>query len=394
MEISTGSYIAVNRVYHSRHSEVDWDNLQLGTYTSDHMLVCDYSAGRWEQAEIQPFGPFLLSPTTLALHYGQTIFEGMKAFRTEEGRIHIFRADRHYERLGRSAERMCMPVPPPDVFHEGLRRLVELEKDWVPGQAGTALYLRPMMIATDTKLTVKVSDSYRFAIICLPAGPYFARPLRVKIERRFVRAVRGGTGYAKCGGNYGGALYPTRQANEEGFDQVIWTDGIQHRYVEELGMMNTFFVIDGTLVTPALTDTILDGVTRDSLLTLALDAGITVAERPVSVEELREGLERGRVTEAFGAGTAAVVSPIRSIGIDGMEYALPVVGGEVEGGDARTGGAGGAGGAGAAAGAGGADGAAVADGAAGDSIALRLKKELDDIRYGRKADLYGWNGYI
>jgi branched-chain amino acid aminotransferase len=368
METATGSYIPVNRVYHSRHSEVDWDNLQLGTYTSAHMLVCDYSAGGWQQAEIQPFGPFLLSPTTLALHYGQTIFEGMKAFRTEEGRIHIFRADRHYERLGRSAERMCMPVPPPDVFHEGLRRLVELEKDWVPGQAGTALYLRPMMIATDTKLTVKVSDSYRFAIICLPAGPYFARPLRVKIERRWVRAVRGGTGYAKCGGNYGGALYPTQQANEEGFDQVIWTDGIQHQYVEELGMMNTFFVIDGRLVTPALTDTILDGVTRDSLLTLALDAGITVAERPVSVEELREGLERGWVTEAFGAGTAAVVSPIRSIGIDGMEYTLPVVGGE--------------------------GGAADAGGAAGDSIAFRLKKELDDIRYGRKADPYGWNGYI
>jgi len=187
----------------------------------------------------------------------------------------------------------------------------------------------------------------------------------VKIERKFVRAVRGGTGYAKCGGNYGGALYPTQQAKEEGFDQVIWTDGIQHQYVEELGMMNTFFVIDGALVTPALTDTILDGVTRDSLLTLALDAGITVAERPVSVEELREGLERGRVTEAFGAGTAAVVSPIRSIGIDGFEYTLPVVGGE---GEAGVG--------------------------SGKSIALLLKEELDAIRYGRKADPYGWNGYI
>jgi branched-chain amino acid aminotransferase len=375
MEISTGSYIPVNRVYHSRHSEVDWENLQLGTYTSDHMLVCDYSAGRWEQPEIQPFGPFLLSPTTLALHYGQTIFEGMKAFRTEDGRIHIFRADRHYERLERSAERMCMPVPPPDVFHEGLRRLVELEKDWVPGQAGTALYLRPMMIATDTKLTVKISDSYRFAIICLPAGPYFPRPLRVKIERRFVRAVRGGTGYTKCGGNYGGALYPTQQAKAEGFDQVLWTDGIQHQFVEELGMMNTFFVIDGALVTPALTDTILDGVTRDSLLTLALNAGITVVERPVSVEELREGLERGRVTEAFGAGTAAVVAPIRSIGIDGMEYTLPIVedGGEAEDGGSAAG--------------------EVAAGQ-GKSIALLLKQELDAIRYGRKADPYGWNGYI
>jgi branched-chain amino acid aminotransferase len=361
METSTGTYIPVNRVYSSRHSEVDWDNLELGAYTSDHMLVCDYSDGRWQQPSIQPFGPFSFLPTTLAFHYGQTIFEGMKAFRTEGDRVHIFRPDRHYERLGRSAERMCMPVPPPDVFHEGLHRLVELEKDWVPGQTGTALYLRPMMLATDTKLTVKISDSYRFAVICLPAGQYFPRPLRVKVERGFVRAVRGGTGYAKCGGNYGGALYPTQQAKEQGYDQVLWTDGLQHRYVEELGMMNAFFVIDGVLVTPSLSDTILDGVTRDSLLTLALNLGITVAERPVSIEELREGLERGRVREVFGAGTAAVVSPIRSIGIDDVEYTLPVVG---EAGDG------------------------------GKSLALILKTELDAIRYGQKPDPYGWNSYI
>ena len=189
-------YIAVHRAYRSRHSEVDWDNLELGTYVSDHMLVCDYAAGGWQQPEIQPFGPFTLSPTTLALHYGQTIFEGMKAFRTEDGRIHIFRPERHYQRLLRSAERLCMPVPAPGVFLEGLRRLVQLEKDWVPGQAGTALYLRPMIIATDTRLSVKIADSYRFAIVCLPAGPYFGKPLKVKVETRWVRAVRGGTGSA------------------------------------------------------------------------------------------------------------------------------------------------------------------------------------------------------
>jgi branched-chain amino acid aminotransferase len=369
-------YIPVHRAYRSRHSEVDWDNLELGSYTSDHMLVCDYTKGRWQQPEIQPFGPFSLSPTTLALHYGQTIFEGMKAFRTEGGRIHVFRPDRHYERMERSAERMCMPVPPPEVFHEGLRRLVALEKEWVPGQAGTALYLRPMLFATDTKLSIKIADSYRFAIVGLPAGLYFPRPVRVKLERQYVRAVRGGTGSAKCGGNYGGALYPTQRAKEEGYDQVLWTDGLQHRYVEELGMMNVFFVIDGVLVTPPLTDTILDGVTRDSLLTLALDAGITVAERPVSVEELREGLERGRIREAFGAGTAAVVSPIRSIGIDDREYTLPVAGADQPGAAAATGDADAVGAPG------------------GASIALLLKAELDAIRYGRKPDLYGWNSYI
>jgi branched-chain amino acid aminotransferase len=356
-------HIPVKRAHQSRLNEVDWNNLELGTYTSDHMLVCDYSDGCWQTPEIQPFGPFSLSPTTLALHYGQTVFEGLKAFRTEEGRIHIFRPDRHYERLVRTVERMCMPTPPAELFMEGLRQLVELDKDWVPGQAGTSLYVRPMMFATGTKLTVRVSDSYRFAILCLPAGAYFGRPLRVKVERNFVRAVRGGTGYAKCGGNYGGAFYPTQQARSEGYDQVIWTDGLEHRYLEEMGMMNIFCVIDGALVTPPLGDTLLDGVTRDSLLTLSLDAGLTVEERRMSVEELREGLERRKVSEVFGAGTAAVVAPIETIGIDGINYSLDVVGGSKGRGD-------------------------------GQSVALFLKQELDAIRYGRKADKYGWNKYI
>ena len=207
-------------------------------------------------------------------------------------------------------------------------------------------------------LTVRVSDSYRFAVLCLPAGAYFGRPLRVKVERNFVRAVRGGTGYAKCGGNYGGAFYPTQEARSEGYDQVIWTDGIQHRYLEEMGMMNIFCVINGALVTPPLGDSLLDGITRDSLLTLALSAGLTVEERPVTVEELREGLERGNVEEVFGAGTAAVVAPIETIGIDGINYSLAIAG------------------------------------AGEKSVALFLKQELDAIRYGRKPDKYGWNKYI
>jgi branched-chain amino acid aminotransferase len=211
-----------------------------------------------------------------------------------------------------------------------------------------------MMFATGTKLTVRVSDSYRFAILCLPAGAYFARPLRVKVEREFARAVRGGTGFAKCGGNYGGAFYPTQQARSEGYDQVIWTDGIQHRYIEEMGMMNIFCVIDGVLVTPPLADTLLDGITRDSLLTLALDLGLTVEERPVSVDELQEGLERKKINEIFGAGTAAVVAPIETIGIEGINYSLSNEAG----------------------------------------IGALLKTELDDIRYGRKPDKYGWNDYI
>jgi branched-chain amino acid aminotransferase len=365
MATTSELYIPVKRAYQSRLKEVDWDNIELGTYTTDHMLVCDYSDGAWQTPEIQPFGPFQLSPTTLALHYGQTIFEGMKAFRTVDGRVHIFRPDRHYERLARTTERMCMPTPPEDVFMEGMRRLVELDAAWVPGQAGTSLYLRPMEFATGTKLTVRVSDNYRFAIIALPAAAYFGKPLRVKVEQQYVRAVRGGTGFAKCGGNYGGAFYPTQQARAEGYDQVIWTDGIEHRYLEEMGMMNLFCVIDGVLVTPPLGDSLLDGVTRDSLLTIALDAGLTVEERPVTVEELREGLERGKVEEVFGAGTAAVVAPIETIGIDGMDYALPVVG------------------------------VAGTERAAGSkSVAMFLKQELDAIRYGQKEDVYGWNKYV
>jgi branched-chain amino acid aminotransferase len=347
-------HIPVKQSYQSRLHEVDWSNLELGTYVSDHMLVCDYSDGRWQTPEIQPFGPFSLSPTTLALHYGQTIFEGLKAFRAEDARVHIFRPDRHYERLVRTTKRMCMPTPSAELWMEGLRRLVEVDKAWVPGEAGTSLYLRPMMFATGTKLTVRVSDSYRFAILCLPAGAYFGRPLRVKVERHFVRAVRGGTGYAKCGGNYGGAFYPTQEAKSEGYDQVIWTDGLEHRHMEEMGMMNLFCVIGGVLVTPPLGDTLLDGITRDSLLTLALDAGLTVEERRISVDELREGLERRTIGEVFGAGTAAVVAPIETIGIDGVNYSLSNSGG----------------------------------------VALYLKQELDAIRYGRKPDKYGWNNYI
>ena len=358
METLTAPYIPVSRVYESRLSEVNWDDLSTGSVFTDHMFICDFAEGQWKEAGIVPFGPFSLLPTSLAFHYGQTIFEGMKAFRTEDDRVHIFRPAKHYERLAKTAERLCMPVVPYELFLEGLRRLVELEKNWVPVQPGGALYLRPFQIATDSRLTVKVSNSYRMAIICSPSGLYFPRPVRVKVEREYVRAVRGGTGFAKCGGNYGGALYPTELAKAEGYDQVLWTDGLSHSHIEEAGMMNVFFVFGDTLVTPPLGDTILDGITRDSLLTLAADAGIPVEERVVTVAELQQGLERGIVREAFGAGTAAVVSPIGVIGIDGRDHALPVVGGREP------------------------------------SITFLLKDALDGIRYGRRPDVHGWNFFV
>lgn len=355
--LANSLYIPVRRAYETHLYDVNWDNLELGRYTTDHMFVCDYTDGRWQQPEIIPYSPFLLPPASLVFHYGQAIFEGMKAFRTEDDRIHLFRPDRHYARLAKTAERMCMPVVSAELFREGLRRLVELEHHWVPGQTGSALYLRPFQIATDTKLSVRASDSYKFAVICSPMGAYFARSIRVKVEREYTRAAPGGTGSTKCAGNYGGALYPTAKAKEAGYDQVLWTDGRNHEFIEESGMMNVFFVIGDTLVTPPLSDSILDGVTRECLLMLATARGIAVEERPVSVKELQQGLENRQISEAFGAGTAAVVSPIRSIGIDDQDYPLPVAGER-------------------------------------GSVAISLKDALDDIRYGRVPDHHGWNYFI
>jgi len=343
----------VQRAYETRLHEVDWDDLEFGKYFTDHMLICDYADDEWGEPQIIPFGDLQLSPVALALHYGQTIFEGMKAFRMEDGAVNIFRPYKHYERLSLSAERLCMPVVPQEIFIEGLRRLVELDKAWVPAEAGSALYIRPFMIATEARLRVKVSNAYRFIVVASPVGSYFQQPLRVKVERDFVRASRGGTGYAKCGGNYGASMYPTQRAREEGYDQVLWTDGKENRFIEESGAMNVFFILDGTLATPPLSDSILDGVTRDSLLKLAIRDGIPVAERPVDVEELKAAFAGGRISEAFGSGTAAVISPVGVIGIDGKDHALP---------------------------------------AAGEAgVGTRLKAALENIRYGRAADTENWN---
>ncbi|HMH24822.1 MAG TPA: branched-chain amino acid aminotransferase [Puia sp.] len=353
MELIAPLQIPVRKTSRSLLKEVDWDNLEFGKYSTDQMLVCDYSGGKWGSPQILPFGDFSLSPSALGLHYGQTVFEGMKAFRQADGRINIFRPRKHYERLERSAERLCMPAPSWEIFSEGLRQLVELDRDWVPTSAGGALYIRPFIIATEARLGVKISDAYRFAIVCTPSGPLYPQPIRVKVEKDFVRAARGGTGYAKCGGNYGAAFYPARKAKEEGYDQVLWTDGKENRFIEESGTMNVLFVLNRKLVTPPLSDSILDGVTRDSLFAIAKKDGITVEERPVSIEELELAFGEGTITEAFGAGTAAVVSPIRTIGIGGVDHDLPSGGKQ--------------------------------------SLALSLRARLDDIRYGKEADPFGWN---
>ena len=321
MEIVTD--IAVRKTNHSRIAEVDFEKLEFGKYIADHMLVCDYVNGEWKEPQIVPYANLSLSPSALALHYGQTVFEGMKAFRMNDGRINIFRMEKHYDRFVKSLERMCMAVVPKEIFVEGLQQLVELDKAWVPAKPGHALYIRPFIFASEARFGVKVSEEYRFIVFTGPVPSLYADPIKVKVETQYIRAAKGGTGFAKCGGNYGASFLPTQNARREGYDQVLWTDGKENKFIEESGMMNVMFVINDTLVTPPLSDSILDGVTRDSLLTIAKDMGYKTEERPVAVAELEQAFKSGTITEAFGAGTAAVVAPIKCINIGGIDLMLP-----------------------------------------------------------------------
>jgi len=315
--------IPVRKIVHSKLDEVDFKHLEFGKYVADHMLLCDYANGQWRTPQVVPFANLSVSPTTLALHYGQTVFEGMKAFKMKDGRVNIFRLDKHYDRFLRSLDRMCMAPVPKDIFTEGLMRLIEVDKGWVPAESGSALYIRPFMYASEAKFGVKISDEYRFIIFTGPVPSLFANPIKVKVENTYIRAAKGGTGFAKCGGNYGGAFYPTQLAKQQGYDQVLWTGGKDNQFIEESGMMNAMFVISNTLVTPPLSDSILDGVTRDSLLTLARDLGYATEERPVSIAELEKAFQEKTISAAFGAGTAAVVAPIAVININGVDHALP-----------------------------------------------------------------------
>jgi branched-chain amino acid aminotransferase len=315
--------IAVRKATHSRINEVDFENLEFGKYVSDHMLVCDYAHSEWKQPQIVPYANLSLSPSTLALHYGQTVFEGMKAFRMHDGQVNIFRIEKHYDRFVRSLDRMCMAVPPKEIFTEGLMQLINLDEAWVPSKTGHALYLRPFVFASEARFGVKISEEYRFIVFTGPVPSLYADPIKVKVEAHFIRAARGGTGFAKCGGNYGASFLPTQNARLEGYDQVLWTDAKENKFIEESGMMNVMFVIDNVLVTAPLSDSILDGVTRDSLLTLAKDKGYKTEERPIAVAELEQAFKLGTITEAFGAGTAAVVAPIKTIHINGVDFMLP-----------------------------------------------------------------------
>lgn len=314
------------RVEQSRLQGLDWDNLSFGGVYSDHMFVAEYTDGQWRQARIEPFAPLQMSPATTVLHYSQTIFEGLKAYRSPVGdRVLLFRPEKNYERMRLSAKRMCMPDIPRELFMDAMHRLIELDSAWVPDREGYALYVRPFMFGSDEFIGVKPSQNYKFIIFTGPVGAYYPKPVRVKIETRFSRACMGGTGYAKAGANYATSLYPAQVAREQGFDQLIWTDAKEHRYIEEAGTMNVMFVIDGKLRTAPTSETILKGVTRDSVLTLARDMGVEVDESPISVAELVSGFASGKLTEAFGVGTAATIAHIAEIGYEDDVYTLPPV---------------------------------------------------------------------
>lgn len=315
--------IQINKVAQSRVSQVDFDKLVFGKYFSDHMYIVDFVDGVWQQPQILPYGDMLIKPSLSAFHHAQSIFEGMKVFKNKEGDIMFFRLYDNFNRMNRSAERMCMPPIPENIFIEGLKKLIEIDKDWIPTQEGKALYVRPVYFSIDEVIGVKPAENYRLVIITTPTGAYYSEPLKVLVEKTYSRSSEGGTGYAKAAGNYGGAMYPTKLAMEKGYHQLIWTDAIENKYIEESGSMNVMFVINDVLVTPSLSNSKLAGITRDSILKLAIDMGIKVEERNITVDEVIEAHEKGQLQEAFGVGTAANVAPIALIGANGKDYVLP-----------------------------------------------------------------------
>jgi branched-chain amino acid aminotransferase len=316
--------LSITRTPESRLSEALRENAEFGSVFSDHMFVAEYDNDKWNERRIVPYGPMPLPPSTSSLHYGQSIFEGFKAHRTTDGGIALFRPRDNCARLNRSAARLAMPEVPEDLVLDGVAELVRLDREWAPHREGSALYVRPIYFAMDESLLVRPARRYRLVIFTCPVGPYFSQPIRLLAEERFVRAFPGGTGDVKAAGNYAGGLLAARLAQERGFHNVLWLDAAQHAFIEEVGVMNVFFVIRGAAVTPPLAGTLLPGVTRDSVITLLREMGVTVEERPISIDEVFAAQATGQLTEAFGAGTAAIVAPIESICHRDREIRVPV----------------------------------------------------------------------
>lgn len=346
--------ITIEKTQNSRINQFDPQNIGFGKIFTDHMFLANWNGSEWTNARIEPYGPLNLSPATSAIHYGQSIFEGMKAFADKKtGKPLLFRPRENWKRLNRSAERMVMPVVPEDLFMDGLKALIQLDAEWVPQTEGGSLYIRPFMFATDDFIGVKPSENYIFAIFCCPVGPYYTKALKIKVEEEFSRAAPGGVGFTKCAGNYGAAMYPTMRAQQEGYDQVLWTDPLTHTLVEETGTTNLFAVFHNEVITPKLGNTLLAGITRDSVIKGLRELGHSVIERELSVDELKERLEEGELKEIFITGTAATLIRIQGFGHAGEYFEVLDQGST-----------------------------AISDG---------IKQWLDAIRHGEAEDVFSWN---
>ncbi|MBD1259230.1 branched-chain amino acid aminotransferase [Maribacter polysiphoniae] len=343
--------IKVEKAKTSKIGQVDFDNLAFGNVFTDHMLVSNYKNGSWGVPEIVPYQPITLDPSAKIFHYGQSIFEGMKAYKDEKDAIWLFRPMDNCRRLNISAKRMAIPEIPEDYFMEGLKALLKLEKDWIPQTPGSSLYIRPFIFASGNGFHASPADEYMFIIAFAPSGAYFSGKVKVLIEEKYSRSANGGVGFAKAGGNYAGQFYPTQLAVDKGYNQVIWTDDNTHEYIEEAGAMNIFVRINDTLLTAPTSDRILDGITRKSILKIAENKGIAVEERKIAVSELIEAAKDGSLKEMFGAGTAAVISPISTFGFRDVDYDLPET---------------------------------------PNSYAALFKKRITDIQYNRAEDNFGW----
>ena len=344
--------INISQVSKTRVNDQSLENIAFGHVFTDHMLVANFAHGEWQNIEIKPYQPLSLEPSMAALHYGQSIFEGVKAYKHPDGEVYISRPYDNFKRFNISAERMQMPTIPEEIFIDGMKALIELDKNWVPSFKDHSLYIRPFMFATDAVLGVKPSENYSFIIILSPTGPYYSEPMRIYVEETYTRAVAGGVGFSKNAGNYGASMYPTARARELGYDQVLWTDAFEHKFLQEVGMMNVFFVINNIAVTPSLEEgTILDGITRASALQLLRDMGISIAERKISIDELIEAHQAGLVSEVFGCGTAATISLIEELKY--KDYVMHF--------DTKS-----------------------------WTIAPTLKNKLDAIRTGQTPDIHGW----
>lgn len=341
----------INEIQNSKINNIDFDNLNFGQTFTDHMLVCHYREGNWQTPEISPYKPLSLDPSASVLHYGQAIFEGMKAFKDSKGQIWLFRPEENFKRFNLSAKRLQIPEFPESYFFEGLNKLLHLDKEWIKPGHENSLYIRPFVFASQASVQASAANEYIFMIICAPVKSYYTGgEINVLIAEEYSRAANGGVGFAKAAGNYAAQFYPTSQALKKGFQQIIWTDADTHQYLEESGTMNIFFKIKDTLVTAPTNDRILDGVTRKSIIDLAKRKGIKVEERPIKVEEIKLAHQEGTLSEVFGTGTAVIVLPINSFSHQNKTYKLP----------SKT------------------------------TLAESLKKSLMDIQYNESDDYFNW----